>query len=117
MNIYGIIKEVAENKRKNIAYKYNGNKTNYEELISSCENLVQVLIENKIEKGDKIAILLRNSPEFIQTYLAILKLGAIVIPLNPAFTESELNYILNDSSTKLVISTSEQKKKLKSIKN
>ncbi|PEL13331.1 long-chain-fatty-acid--CoA ligase [Bacillus sp. AFS017336] len=115
MNIYGLIKEVANNKSKNSAYSYNGNKTNYEDLISTCENLAQILIENKIEKGDKIAILLGNSPEFIQTYLAILKLGAIVIPLNPAFTESEIKYILNDSSTKLVIATSEQKEKLKNL--
>ncbi|QKE72517.1 long-chain fatty acid--CoA ligase [Arthrobacter citreus] len=117
MNIYGLIKEVANNKSKNLAYSYNGNKTNYEDLISSCENLAQILLENKIEKGDKIAILLGNSPGFIQTYLAILKLGAIVIPLNPAFTESEIKYILNDSSTKLVIATSEQKEKLKNLIN
>ncbi|WP_129692158.1 long-chain-fatty-acid--CoA ligase [Gottfriedia acidiceleris] len=117
MNIYGMIKEVADNKGKNIAFSYDGNKMNYEELILSSENIAQILVENKIEKGDKIAILLGNSPEFVQTYLAILRLGAIVIPLNPAFTESELSYILKDSSTKLVISTSEQEKKLKSVKN
>lgn len=117
MNIYGMIKEVADKKGKNIAFSYDGNKINYEELISSCENIAQLLVENKIEKGDKIAILLGNSPEFVQAYLAILRLGAIVIPLNPAFTESELGYILKDSSTKLVISTSEQEKKLKSVKN
>lgn len=117
MNIYGMIKEVADKKGKNIAFSYDGNKINYEELISSCENIAQLLVENKIEKGDKIAILLGNSPEFVQAYLAILRLGAIVIPLNPAFTESELSYILKDSSTKLVISTSKQEKKLKSVKN
>ncbi|WP_088011733.1 long-chain-fatty-acid--CoA ligase [Gottfriedia acidiceleris] len=116
MNIYGMVKEVADNKSKNIAYIYNGNKINYEELMSSCENIAHILVENKIEKGDKIAILLGNSPEFVQTYLAILKLGAIVIPLNPSFTESELSYILKDSATKLVIATSDQKEKLKSVK-
>ncbi|WP_088069555.1 long-chain-fatty-acid--CoA ligase [Gottfriedia luciferensis] len=115
MNIYEMVKEVANNKSKNIVYIYNGNKTNYEELISSSENLAQSLIEQNIKKGDKIALLLGNSPEFVQTYLAILKLGAIVIPLNPALTESEISYIFKDSSTKLVISTSEQKEKLKNV--
>ncbi|PGS53390.1 long-chain fatty acid--CoA ligase [Bacillus sp. AFS041924] len=116
MNIYGMIKEVAETKSKNLAYIYNGNKTNYEDLISSCENLAQLLKEEKIEKGDKVAILLGNSPDFIQVYLAILKLGAIVIPLNPAFTESEISYIFKDSQARLVISTSDQKEKLKKVK-
>ncbi|WP_088040915.1 long-chain fatty acid--CoA ligase [Bacillus sp. EAC] len=115
MNLYNLIAEIAKTKSKNIAYSCNGIKTNYEQLLSSINDIAEILVGNEVQKGDKVALLLGNSPEFIQSYLAVLKLGAIVIPLNPAFTESEISYILNDSSTKLVITTSSQKEKLVNV--
>ncbi len=60
-----------------------------------------------IKKGDKVAILLNNCPEFIIALFAVLKAGAVCVPLNVFLTFNELKYILKDSGSKLLISSSE----------
>ncbi|GGI13359.1 long-chain-fatty-acid--CoA ligase [Gottfriedia solisilvae] len=117
MNIYNMIESIANSRQsKNIAYVYEGVSSTYDELILQTNRFAKELNRN-INKDDKVAILLGNSPEFIQAYLAVLKLGAIAIPLNPAFTEHELIYILNDANVKLVITKEDQQDKLLSVKS
>jgi long-chain acyl-CoA synthetase len=60
-----------------------------------------------IKKGDRVAILMKNSPEFIIAFFAILKTGAVCVPLNIFLTFKELKYILKDCRTRLLISSSE----------
>ncbi|MET3194892.1 long-chain fatty acid--CoA ligase [Bacillus sp. OAE603] len=116
MNIYNVIESIANGRQaKNIAFVYEGVSSTYDELILQTNRFAKELNRN-INKDDKVAILLGNSPEFIQAYLAVLKLGAIAVPLNPAFTEHELIYILNDANVKLVITKEDQQDKLLSVK-
>jgi long-chain acyl-CoA synthetase len=61
----------------------------------------------KVQKGDRVAILMKNSPEFIIAFFAILKTGAICVPLNVFLTFNELKYILKDCRTRFLISSSE----------
>ncbi len=61
----------------------------------------------RIQKGDRVAILLNNCPEFIIALFAILKAEAVCVPLNVFLTFTELKYILKDSRVKLLISSSE----------
>ncbi|MEH6937098.1 long-chain fatty acid--CoA ligase [Bacillus sp. JJ664] len=118
MNIYNMIENMANNRQaKNIAYVYEGESSTYDELILQTNRFANELINRNIKKDDKVAILLGNSPEFIQAYLAVLKLGAIAVPLNPAFTEHELIYIINDANVKLVFAKQEQQDKLLSVKS
>lgn len=117
MNIYNLIETIANSRQsKNIAYVYEGESSTYDELMIQTNRFAMELINRKIKKDDKVAVLLGNSPEFIQAYLAILKIGAIAVPLNPAFTENELIYILNDANVKLVVTKEEQQNKLFSVK-
>jgi len=60
-----------------------------------------------VKKGDKIAILLNNSPEFIIAFFAILKAGAVCVPLNVFLSFSELKYILQDCEARLLISSAD----------
>lgn len=60
-----------------------------------------------LQKQDKVAILLNNCPEFITALFAILKAGAVCLPLNVFLTFAELKYILKDSGARLLISSSE----------
>jgi len=61
----------------------------------------------EIKRGDRVAILLNNGPEFIIAFFAVLKAGAVCVPLNVFLTFNELRYILKDSQAKLLISSSE----------
>jgi fatty-acyl-CoA synthase len=56
-----------------------------------------------IEKGDRVAVMLSNCPEFIEIYLACSRLGAIFVPVNFRLTASELVFILKNARPRLLI--------------
>ena len=50
-----------------------------------------------VEKGDRVGILLPNCPQFVIAYLATLSVGAVVVNMNPLYTESELRHIVEST--------------------
>jgi long-chain acyl-CoA synthetase len=56
-----------------------------------------------VRKGDRVALLLPNAPQFIIAYYGILKTGAAVVPLNPLYTERELTFHLTDSGAETIV--------------
>jgi len=74
----------------------------YSELNKNVEVLMAFLQQLGIKKGDKVAILSANMPNWGIVYYAITSLGAIVVPLLPDFHEDEIENILNHSETKMI---------------
>jgi len=66
------------------------------------------LIADGVEKGDRVAIIMRNIPEWSVAFWAAALVGAIVTPLNAWWTGPELEYGLQDSGTKLAIADAER---------
>jgi long-chain acyl-CoA synthetase len=100
---------LAESSRKhpeNIALIFRERKLTYGELNEEVNILAHGLIRLGIKPGERVAVLLSNSPEFVISYFAILKAGAAVVPLNTMFKEGELKYILGDSQSRLVLTVS-----------
>ncbi|MDO5022602.1 MAG: class I adenylate-forming enzyme family protein [Eubacteriales bacterium] len=64
-----------------------------------ANRFAHLLIKRGIKKGDKIAILMMNSLEWLPVYFGILKAGAIVVPLNYRYSEEEIRYCLNLSDS------------------
>ncbi|HZU49798.1 MAG TPA: AMP-binding protein, partial [Mycobacterium sp.] len=56
-----------------------------------------------VGRGDKVAVQLPNLPHFLFAYFAILKAGAVMVPLNPLLRAPEVNYHLQDSDSRLLI--------------
>ncbi len=56
-----------------------------------------------VKKGDRVALLLPNSPQFVIAYYGLLKAGAVILPLNPLYTERELTFHFSDSGTETAI--------------
>jgi acyl-CoA synthetase (AMP-forming)/AMP-acid ligase II len=65
------------------------------------------LIQRGIKKGDRVAILLMNSLEWLPIYFGILKTGALVVPLNYRYTTDEIEYCFNYSDASVLIFGSE----------
>lgn len=61
----------------------------------------------RVEKGDRVAILAQNSPQFVIAYYAILRAGAVVVPLNPMYVEEELEFLLDNSGAKALFAATE----------
>ena len=109
-NFYAfLVAQVWKRKRK-VALFDGEEKITYGTLLENVDRLAAFLTAKGIGEGDKVALFLRNSPEFIYTVFAISKIGAIVVPVNTFLKEDELSYILKDSeSTVLVASTTYEK--------
>ena len=96
----------ANSKRldKNVLYNpTTGDKYNSGEILSIVSEIGRKLKDLGIEKGDRVLIYLKNSEEYLFSLFAIWRIGAIAIPTNRVFTASELEYIVDDSDAKLMI--------------
>lgn len=94
----------ARNYSGQVALNLMGGKITYRELNSLVNRLANALRDLGVRKGDKVAILLPNIPQgFIACY-AVFRLGAVVVMNNPLYTETELEYQLNDSDSKVAFS-------------
>lgn len=80
-----------------VAIKFKGKEWTYQELDAQSDKVANGLKKLGIGKGDKVGILMVNSPYFIISYFGIVKLGAVVIPINVMFKGGEAAYLLNDS--------------------
>ncbi|MHB1177197.1 MAG: amino acid adenylation domain-containing protein [Daejeonella sp.] len=78
-----------------------------QELNSRVNQLAGFLIDNKIKTGDKIALMLDRSPEMVMCLLAVMKSGAAYIPIDPAYPKKLIEYMLTDSSVKLLLTSAE----------
>ena len=75
----------------------------YEEIDSISDRFAKYLQSEGLRKGDRVAIKLTNSPEFVISWFASAKLGAIVVPINYQYKDAETNQILDHCSPKIVL--------------
>jgi long-chain acyl-CoA synthetase len=85
------------------AVVFYGRSISYRELRDATDRLACALAALGIKKGDRIALYLLNSPQFIIAYFAALKCGATVTPISPVYTSHEVRYQLQDSGARAVI--------------
>lgn len=88
----------------------------YGELQKAVNSLANHLKSLGIQQGDKVAIMLPNIPEFVISYFAILKLGAVAVTLNIMSTAYELQYLLGNSDSKAFITIAQSAKRYEEIK-
>ncbi len=83
---------------------FEGRSISYGDLNSETNRLAHGLMETlSVGKGDRVAILLRNSPEFLIALYAVLKCGAAVVPVNTFLAPDEICFVLNDCEVKVLI--------------
>jgi long-chain acyl-CoA synthetase len=74
----------------------------YADLDAQVNSMANALESLGIVKGDRVAVYLRNIPEFIVAFLAIAKIGAISVPFNIMLKKMEIEYIMNHSEARIV---------------
>ncbi len=75
----------------------------YEELFDRAGKIARLLQDDGVVRGDRVAILLPNSPSWVFAYLGALRAGAIPVPLDPSSSEPSLGTILPDCSPRALI--------------
>ncbi|MGE5264817.1 MAG: long-chain-fatty-acid--CoA ligase [Acidobacteriota bacterium] len=75
----------------------------YKELNDQANRMANALAALGVKKGDRVALYLPNCPQYLISYYATLKLGAIVAPNNPMYVPRELEFQLNDSGAETMV--------------
>ena len=86
-----------------IALHFMGKEMSYKDLYDETLSFASYLQEIGISKGDRVAIMLANTPQAVISYFGILMAGGIVVQTNPLYTERELEYQMKDSGAKAII--------------
>lgn len=100
---YVAVDRAIRRRGRETAIIFLGDKISYEKLGEYIDKFATALYNLGVRRGDKVALYLLNSPQFIIAYFSILKLGATVVPMNPTYTANEVEYILHDSEARIII--------------
>ena len=95
--------EATEKWKDKTAVIFYGRKVSYRELRDQVDRFATALHDLGVKKGDKIALLLLNSPQFIIAYMGALKAGATLTAISPVYVSSEIKYQLEDSGARMIV--------------
>lgn len=107
MNITHHIEQASRLFPQKDALRFEDDALTYSELNQRANRLANGLRRLGVKTGDRVALFLPNSPDFVIAYLGALKLGAIAVSLNVMLKSSEVEFILNDCTAKVLITTEE----------
>lgn len=103
LNLGEILKVNAKKFPDTVALKDRERSFSYPAVNKRVNRLSHGLLSLGLKKGDKVAVLLENSIEIIEIYLAAAKTGIIIVPINFRLVGGEVSYIVNDSDAKALI--------------
>lgn len=103
MNINDRLSTNARKHPHATAYIFQDEKKSYFEFEQSVHSFAANLLKMGYQKGDHIALVTWNNPYFLIAFYGALKIGVVVIPINPRYTASELQYIVQHSEVKAII--------------
>lgn len=88
---------------QNNALSFYGRKITYQELTFAASGFASALQKKGVQKGDRVAIMLPNCPQYVIAYYGTLIAGGIVTQVNPMLVEREIEHILNDSGAETIV--------------
>ena len=102
MNLADNLAATAAAHPDNVAIKLDDFELTYAALNGASALAAGWLQEHGVGPGDRVGIMLPNIPQFPILYFGALRLGAVVVPMNPLFKEREVEYYLSDSGAKVL---------------
>lgn len=107
-----LFEEQVEKTPDNIAVVFENQKLTYRELNERANSLASYLRSQKIGRNDIVGIMVNRSLEMIISILAVLKSGACYIPIDPEYPQDRIEYMLNNSNAKLLLTFKRLKNKV-----
>jgi long-chain acyl-CoA synthetase len=97
------LEDTVNRYRKREAIRFENRIYTYQELDEEANRVAGGLALLGIRKGDRVAMMLPNIPEFVFSFFGIQKLGAIAVPFNTMYKGREISFILRDSGSRAII--------------
>lgn len=116
-NFYEMFNASCQKNPNGVAIYGEGYKSTYKELKLRVDAVGAYLQSIGVNFGDKVAMIVTNSEEFLIAYFAISALGAVAVPINTFLKYEEFEYILNDCGAKILFASSNLAKEIKSLES
>ncbi len=104
--IWGALEAAARAGSGRAGYVYQGREITFPEMDEASDRVASAFLRMGIRRGDRIGIIALTQPEWLYTYFAAAKIGAIIVGLNVRYRETELDYMLNQSEARAVVTLS-----------
>ncbi|TET15854.1 MAG: long-chain fatty acid--CoA ligase [Dehalococcoidia bacterium] len=114
--VYKFLDDSADAYPGQVAVEYLGKRMNYLELRQHVDRLANALAGLGVKKGDRVATILPNCPQFIMTDFAVLKTGAALVTFRPLHKFLDLEYEIGESGAETVVCSDEALDLVRSIK-
>jgi fatty-acyl-CoA synthase len=100
-----------------VALVFMGRTWSYSELQFEAEKIASALRKMGVQKGDRVVLDMQNCPQLVITHFAILRLDAVVVPVNPMNRTEELKHYILDPDTKVAVTTADLAPELAAASN
>lgn len=100
-----------------LALVFMGKTWTYQQLLRSAEHIASALQKMGVQKGDRVVLNMQNCPQLVITHFAILRLDAVVVPVNPMNRMEELKHYILDPDTKVAVTTADLANELATASN
>ncbi|MBK5441552.1 long-chain fatty acid--CoA ligase [Peribacillus sp. TH24] len=115
ITLYEMLEQSVSKWSKNEAISYKGEIWTYTQLKNQVDSFAAGLQKAGIKKGERIALILSNCPQYVVAYFGILAIGGVVVQINPMFTKREIQYIISDCAAETIIASDSLTPIIKSI--
>jgi long-chain acyl-CoA synthetase len=102
---------------KNIAVEESGRQVLYEDFGKMAENLAIYLSNIGVERNDRIGILLPMSVDYLLSFYAAWKIGAVAVPINNRFSVGDIQFVIDDAGLKCLLLSVQEKERLAPVLN
>jgi malonyl-CoA/methylmalonyl-CoA synthetase len=109
---------LKQENKKAITFLRNGKietEISYLQLHQDSNRMARTFQESGVKKTDRVILCIQKSLIFVIAHLALQKIGAIAVPLNPGFKKSEMDYLLQDAEAKIILAESGKARLIKEI--
>lgn len=117
MNVGDWIRKWSNLQPKKKALYFEDHPFTYQEVNRRINQLCHLLLESGVKKQDRVAVLLYNCHQYLEIFLGLSKIGAILVPLNWRLAGPELEFILQDSGSRTLIFEPEFEEVVSSIRS
>lgn len=116
-SLSSMFEEAALKYKDNIAIVFEEEQISYEELYNRVNKLATAWNDLGLQKNDRIGLMISNHPYYVYSYFAALKLGLIVVQINPYYTLRELVEIIKDSQAEYIVTEEKNEEKINQLKS
>lgn len=104
-SMYEAVKESAITKKKmnSVAYEFQGKKTNYKQFLNKIEALGKAYKNIGIDEGDMVTVCMPNTPQGVDTFYALNRIGAVPAMIHPLSAVGEIAFYINSTQSKAVL--------------